>query len=100
MYSYVSLYSECLNILLTGECIAGALWWRELVDLCKEVGLSGPYLVDGNIMKVEKEEHKHKELLGICLNIRKQYRQVCQVTLLQTLFKNLVRKRLNFSAIA
>lgn len=39
-----------------GECIAGALWWRELVDLCKEVGLSGPYLVDGNKSVIEKEE--------------------------------------------
>lgn len=26
------------------------------MDLCKEVGLSGPYLVDGNKSEVEKEE--------------------------------------------
>ena len=47
-----------------GEGFAGALWWKELVDLCKEVGLSGPYFVSGYSMEVKKEEHK--KLLGMC----------------------------------
>lgn len=54
-----------LYFVIIGECIAGALWWRELVDLCKEVGLSGPYLVASNITEIEKEEHK--KVLGIYL---------------------------------
>ncbi|EDO43125.1 predicted protein [Nematostella vectensis] len=41
---------------LWGECIAGALWWRELVDLCKDIGFSGPYLVVSNKTTVESEE--------------------------------------------
>ncbi|XP_031570586.1 arsenite methyltransferase-like isoform X2 [Actinia tenebrosa] len=57
---------------LWGECIAGALWWRELVDLCKEVGLSGPYLVDGNKTVVEKEELK--KVLGDAAFVSATYR--------------------------
>jgi len=33
---------------LWGECIAGALTWKELVDISREVGFNGPYLVEAS----------------------------------------------------
>jgi len=45
-------------IVLVGECVSGALHWKELVELCKEVGFSGPYLVTARIFEVEPELRK------------------------------------------
>ena len=49
-----------LNI---GEGFAGSLLWKELVDICKKVGFSGPYLVSRNSIVAENKEHK--KVLGV-----------------------------------
>ena len=39
-----------------GECLAGALYWKSFVDLAKEIGFSGPYLVTSRNMSCGNEE--------------------------------------------
>lgn len=39
--------------MLWGEGVGGALHWKELIKLCKEVGFSGPYLVTARPFVVE-----------------------------------------------
>lgn len=41
-----------------GEGFAGALHWKELIELCKEVGFSGPYLVKSRPIEAEPELKK------------------------------------------
>ena len=36
--------------------MSGALWWQQLVDLCKEIGFSTPRLVSGSTLELKKEE--------------------------------------------
>lgn len=43
---------------LWGECISGALHWKELIELCKEVGFSGPYLVISRPLDVDPKLRK------------------------------------------
>ncbi|XP_031556564.1 arsenite methyltransferase-like [Actinia tenebrosa] len=45
---------------LWGEGFCGALCWRELVDFCKDIGFSGPYLVTGHEMFPSNEEMKEQ----------------------------------------
>ena len=41
-----------------GECVSGALHWKELVQLSKEVGFCGPYLVTARPFEVEPKLRK------------------------------------------
>ena len=41
---------------LLGECISGALWWKDLVTLAKDLGFSTPRLVSSSVMEVGNEE--------------------------------------------
>lgn len=56
---------------LWGECVSGALHWKELVELCKEVGFSGPYLVTARTMEVDP---KFREPLGDAQFVSATYR--------------------------
>ena len=39
--------------------MSGALWWQQLVDLCKEIGFSTPRLITASTLELKKEEfHK------------------------------------------
>ena len=40
-------------LVYVGECVSGALHWKELVELSKEVGFYGPYLVTATPFVVE-----------------------------------------------
>ena len=40
----------------SGECLAGALYWKSFVDIAKEIGFSGPYLVTSRNMSCGNEE--------------------------------------------
>ena len=42
----------------SGECISGALHWKELIELCQEVGFSGPYLVISRPLEVDPKLRK------------------------------------------
>lgn len=41
---------------LWGECLAGALFWRDLYSIAKEVGFSPPCLVTASPITVSNEE--------------------------------------------
>ena len=55
-----------------GECIAGALQWRELAELCEEFDLCAPILVEASPIELKKEELK--KLLGKCRFVSATYR--------------------------
>ncbi len=42
-------------IFCIGECLAGALWWRDLMNLTQEIGFSTPRLVKASTMDIDKE---------------------------------------------
>ncbi|XP_072240455.1 arsenite methyltransferase [Leuresthes tenuis] len=41
---------------LWGECLGGALWWKDLLQLADEVGFSAPRLVTASIVTVDNKE--------------------------------------------
>ncbi|XP_078269496.1 arsenite methyltransferase [Rhinoraja longicauda] len=49
---------------LWGECLGGALWWKEFVDIAKKVGFSDPRLVAASKVPVENEELQ--QIIGDC----------------------------------
>ncbi|CAH1778283.1 unnamed protein product [Owenia fusiformis] len=57
---------------LWGECIAGALYWKDFVDISKKVGFSRPRLVEAGIIEVTKPELK--EVLGDAKFVSVTYR--------------------------
>ena len=61
---YVKPVTPSIFFVPLGECVSGALHWKELVELSKEVGFSGPHLVTARPFVVE--EHLRKPL-GECL---------------------------------
>ncbi|KAF7663392.1 hypothetical protein LDENG_00211390 [Lucifuga dentata] len=57
IYSSGRLPEEIKNHkVLWGECLGGALWWEDLLQLAKEVGFSPPRLVTANIITVGNSE--------------------------------------------
>lgn len=47
---------------LAGECISGALYWRELFTLAAEIGFSRPFLVSAAPVPIDREDFK--KILG------------------------------------
>ena len=45
-----------------GEGVAGALHWKELIQLCKEVGFCGPHLVTARPFVIQPELRARKPL--------------------------------------
>lgn len=43
---------------LWGECISGALWWKDLYTLAKDIGFTAPRLVTANYVNIDKPELK------------------------------------------
>ncbi|KAM9315127.1 arsenite methyltransferase [Pholidichthys leucotaenia] len=63
IYSSARLTEEIKNHkVLWGECLAGALWWKDLLQLAEEVGFSPPRLVTASIVTVDNKELE--EVLG------------------------------------
>lgn len=56
--------SEC-GFVLAGECLGGALWWKDLLQLAKEVGFSPPRLVTASVITVDNKELQ--DVLGLML---------------------------------
>ncbi|KAM3623846.1 uncharacterized protein V6R79_016206 [Siganus canaliculatus] len=57
IYSNARLTEEIKShTVLWGECIAGALYWKDLVQLAEEVGFSPPRLVTAQIVTVGNKE--------------------------------------------
>ncbi|XP_034043463.1 arsenite methyltransferase [Thalassophryne amazonica] len=42
--------------ILWGECLGGALWWKDLLQLAEDVGFSPPRLVTASIITVDNKE--------------------------------------------
>uniref|UniRef100_A0A8C6UQ70 Arsenite methyltransferase n=1 Tax=Neogobius melanostomus TaxID=47308 RepID=A0A8C6UQ70_9GOBI len=73
VYSSERLTSEIKNHkVLWGECIGGALWWQDLVQLAEEVGFSRPRLVTASIITVDNKELQ--DILGDFKFISATYR--------------------------
>uniref|UniRef100_H3BXR4 Arsenite methyltransferase n=1 Tax=Tetraodon nigroviridis TaxID=99883 RepID=H3BXR4_TETNG len=63
VYSSGRLTEEMRNHkVLWGECLSGALWWKDLLLLAEEVGFSPPRLVTASLITVENKELQ--EVLG------------------------------------
>ena len=60
---YFAFFCWPSQLVLIGECIAGALTWKELVDISKEVGFNGPYLVEASEY-ITMENKDIESLLG------------------------------------
>ncbi|XP_076584585.1 arsenite methyltransferase [Chaetodon auriga] len=57
VYSSGRLTEEIKNHkVLWGECIGGALWWKDLLQLAEEVGFSPPRLVTAKFISVGNKE--------------------------------------------
>lgn len=51
--------------ILAGECLGGALWWKDLLRLAEEVGFSAPRLVTASVITVDNKELQ--DVLGLKL---------------------------------
>ncbi|CAJ1052676.1 arsenite methyltransferase [Xyrichtys novacula] len=57
VYSSGRLTEEIKNHkVLWGECLGGALWWKDLLQLAEEVGFSTPRLVTASVITVDNKE--------------------------------------------
>ncbi|KAM4749962.1 arsenite methyltransferase [Anableps anableps] len=57
IYSSGRLTEEIKNHkVLWGECLGGALWWKDLLQLADEVGFSQPRLVTASVVAVDNKE--------------------------------------------
>ncbi|KAG7223836.1 hypothetical protein INR49_026519 [Caranx melampygus] len=57
VYSSGRLTEEMKNHkVLWGECLGGALWWKDLLQLAEEVGFSPPRLVTASVITVDNKE--------------------------------------------
>lgn len=73
VYSSARLTDEIKNHkVLWGECLGGALWWKDLLQLAEEVGFSSPRLVTATIITVDNKELQ--EILGDYKFISATYR--------------------------
>lgn len=50
---------------LAGECLGGALWWKDLLQLAEEVGFSPPRLVTSKLIGINNKELE--DVLGLTL---------------------------------
>ncbi|CAB1442755.1 unnamed protein product [Pleuronectes platessa] len=57
IYSSDRLTEEIKNHkVLWGECLGGALWWKDLLRLAEEVGFSPPRLVTASVITVDNKD--------------------------------------------
>ncbi|XP_052040370.1 arsenite methyltransferase isoform X2 [Apodemus sylvaticus] len=57
---------------LWGECLGGALYWKDLATIAQKIGFSPPRLVAANIITVENKELER--VLGDCRFVSATYR--------------------------
>ncbi|XP_048744012.1 arsenite methyltransferase-like [Ostrea edulis] len=57
---------------LWGECISGALYWKDLFTLAAEIGFSRPYLVSAAPVPIDREDFK--QILGDARFVSVTYR--------------------------
>lgn len=57
----ITLIINYFNVIV-GECISGALYWKELFTLAAEIGFSRPFLVSAAPVPIDREDFK--KILG------------------------------------
>lgn len=57
---------------LWGECISGALYWKDLHRLASEIGFTKPYMVSASSVDIEREDFK--KILGDARFVSVEYR--------------------------
>lgn len=62
---HADMCQSTAKFLSTGECLSGALWWKDLLLSAEEVGFSPPRLVTASLITVENKELQ--EVLGLFL---------------------------------
>ncbi|CAD5113065.1 DgyrCDS2259 [Dimorphilus gyrociliatus] len=73
VYADRRLSEEILkNEVLWGECIAGALYWEDLINLAIKVGFTSPLLVSASYIDIKNKELK--KILGCAQFISATYR--------------------------
>ncbi|XP_074642788.1 arsenite methyltransferase-like isoform X2 [Tubulanus polymorphus] len=60
------------NQILWGECIGGALYWKDLVKIAMECGFSCPRLINASEIQIEQQELQ--EVLGLARFVSATYR--------------------------
>ncbi|XP_041065790.1 arsenite methyltransferase isoform X2 [Carcharodon carcharias] len=76
---FSDVYADCdlpdtirTHKVLWGECLGGALWWKDLLKLTKEVGFSTPRLTTAHRIPVTNKELK--DIVGECEFVSATYR--------------------------
>ncbi|XP_067858170.1 arsenite methyltransferase-like isoform X2 [Heptranchias perlo] len=76
---FSDVYADCelpetmrKHKLLWGECLGGALWWKELFKIAKEVGFSAPRLTTASRIPVNNKELE--DIIGDCRFVSATYR--------------------------
>ncbi|XP_078080472.1 arsenite methyltransferase [Mustelus asterias] len=76
---FSDVYADCelpdavrTHKVLWGECLGGALWWKDLFKLAKEVGFSVPRLVTAHPVLVTNKELR--DIVGDCKFVSATYR--------------------------
>ncbi|XP_078421252.1 arsenite methyltransferase [Cetorhinus maximus] len=76
---FSDVYADCdlpdtirTHKVLWGECLGGALWWKDLFKLTKEVGFSAPRLTAAHRIPVTNKELK--DIVGDCKFVSATYR--------------------------
>tara|TARA_B100001094_G_C18183234_1_gene802183 strand:+ start:1478 stop:2503 length:1026 start_codon:yes stop_codon:yes gene_type:complete len=61
VYSSVRIPDELKNDnILWGECLSGALYWNDFLNIAKKVGFSDPRLVDSNKITIQNKDIENK----------------------------------------
>lgn len=83
--------SVLLLFIMSGECLGGALWWKDLLQLAEEVGFSPPRLVTAKLITIQNKElekvlgmARHNVVVMLSILLFSAYVCVC--------FKNLTQR--------
>lgn len=83
--------SVLLLFILSGECLGGALWWKDLLQLAEEVGFSPPRLVTAKLITIQNKELekvlgmvRHNVVVTLSVLLFSAYVCVC--------FKNMIQR--------
>ncbi|XP_014678355.1 PREDICTED: arsenite methyltransferase-like [Priapulus caudatus] len=80
-FYFSDLYANCdlpdnirKHEVLWGECISGALYWKDLGKIAEEVGFSTPMLISSREISINSKSSKLRELVGDYKFVSAEYR--------------------------
>jgi len=80
MVGFLGNIETFLFPLVTGECLSGALWWEDLLQLAEEVGFSPPRLVTATAITVYNKAMQN--ILGLLFYLSSCYTLPTRVSVL------------------